>query len=77
MFKFKLNAVDKNTKARAGTIETSNGKIDTPVFMPVGTVGSVKGISPHDLYEIGAEIILGNTYHLHLRPGEDVVAYFG
>lgn len=77
MFKFTLKAVDKDTKARAGVIETSHGKIHTPVFMPVGTVGSVKGISPHDLYDIGAEVILGNTYHLHLRPTEDVVQHFG
>jgi len=45
--------------------------------MPVGTVGSVKTLTPHELYDIGATIILGNTYHLHLRPGEDIVEYFG
>ena len=77
MFRFELECKDNLTKARAGLIETGHGKIHTPIFMPVGTVGSVKAISPHDLYEIGAEIILGNTYHLHLRPGEDVVEHFG
>lgn len=77
MFSFNLQDKDPVTKARTGTITTSHGEIHTPVFMPVGTVGSVKGISPHDLYEMGAEIILGNTYHLHLRPSEEVVDYFG
>jgi queuine tRNA-ribosyltransferase len=51
--------------------------VETPVFMPVGTQGSVKSLSPHDLEDLGAEIILGNTYHLHLRPGEDLVARLG
>ncbi|UOD35469.1 tRNA guanosine(34) transglycosylase Tgt [Deferribacteraceae bacterium V6Fe1] len=77
MFSFTLEHKDTRTKARAGLIKTSHGEIHTPIFMPVGTVGSVKAISPHDLYEIGAEIILGNTYHLHLRPGEEVVEKFG
>lgn len=77
MFSFNLEKIDSITKARAGTIKTSHGEIHTPIFMPVGTVGSVKGISPHDLKELGAEIILGNTYHLHLRPTEEVVNHFG
>ena len=77
MFSFKLDKEDKNSSARAGTITTPHGVIHTPMFMPVGTVGSVKGIAPDDLNAIGAEIILGNTYHLHLRPGEDIVASFG
>ena len=75
MFHFKLKHTDNF--ARTGEIETSHGKIQTPVFMPVGTKASVKGISPNDLDEMGAEIILNNTYHLYLRPGDDVVKHFG
>lgn len=74
---FVVDAKDKNCSARAGTIKTTHGIIETPIFMPVGTVGSVKTLTPDELYEIGATIILGNTYHLHLRPGEDIVAHFG
>ena len=59
--------------ARAGLLRTPHGVIPTPVFMPVGTVGSVKAIAPDDLAAIGAPIILGNTYHLYLRPGDDLV----
>lgn len=77
MFSFKLEKEDKNSSARAGVITTPHGVINTPMFMPVGTVGSVKGVAPDDLNAVGAEIILGNTYHLHLRPGEDTVASFG
>ncbi len=77
MFSFKLDKEDENSSARAGTISTPHGEIHTPMFMPVGTAGSVKGIAPDDLNAVGAEIILGNTYHLHLRPGEDTVAQFG
>lgn len=64
-------------KSRAATLETAHGVIETPVFMPVGTAGSVKAIAPDDLERIGAPIILGNTYHLHLRPGEELVARLG
>jgi queuine tRNA-ribosyltransferase len=63
--------------ARRGTVTTNHGTIETPVYMPVGTVGSVKAVSPKELEELGAEIILGNTYHLYLRPGENLVAKFG
>ena len=63
--------------ARAGIIKTPHGEIHTPVFMPVGTQATVKTLTPEDLEEIGAEIILGNTYHLYLRPGDDLVAKFG
>ena len=63
--------------ARRGRLHTAHGPVDTPVFMPVGTQGCVKGLSPHDLVDLGAEIILGNTYHLHLRPGEEIVAGLG
>ncbi len=63
--------------ARAGKLVTAHGVIPTPIFMPVGTVGSVKAIAPDDLAAIGAPIILGNTYHLYLRPGDELVARHG
>jgi queuine tRNA-ribosyltransferase len=75
MFEFELIASDG--PARAGRWHLPHGVVDTPCFMPVGTNGSVKGLAPSDLHEIGAQIVLGNTYHLHLRPGEDVVAKLG
>ncbi|MCF7904294.1 MAG: tRNA guanosine(34) transglycosylase Tgt [Candidatus Marinimicrobia bacterium] len=65
------------TKARAGEFETAHGKVKTPVFMPVGTVGSVKSLSPHDLVDTGSQVILGNTYHLLLLPGMDVIKSAG
>ena len=64
-------------KARAGVITTPHGEIHTPVFMPVGTQATVKTMTPEEVKAIGAEIILGNTYHLYLRPGDDLVAKFG
>ena len=64
-------------KARAGKIETPRGSIHTPIFMPVGTLGTVKAMTPEELKDIGAEIILGNTYHLHLRPSDSLVAKLG
>lgn len=64
-------------EARAGLLQTAHGTIPTPIFMPVGTVGSVKALGPDDLAAIGAPIILGNTYHLYLRPGDDLVARHG
>lgn len=67
----------KNGNARAGVITTPHGTIETPVFMPVGTQGTVKGMTKEELVELGSEIILGNTYHLHLRPGDDLIARFG
>lgn len=63
--------------ARAGLLRTAHGVIPTPIFMPVGTVGSVKAVAPDDLAAIGAPIILGNTYHLYLRPGDELVARRG
>ena len=66
-----------DTKARAGQIQTDHGSINTPVFMPVGTAGSVKSLSPVDLIETGSQIILGNTYHLLLRPGMDIMESAG
>jgi queuine tRNA-ribosyltransferase len=75
--KFHVLYKDSATNARAGRIETAHGSIDTPVFMPVGTAGSVKSISPDELEAMGARIILGNTYHLCLRPGDQRVARLG
>ncbi|PIE68929.1 MAG: tRNA guanosine(34) transglycosylase Tgt [Deltaproteobacteria bacterium] len=63
--------------ARAGTLITPHGIIKTPMFMPVGTLGTVKSLDPHDLYAMGAQIILGNTYHLYLRPGDAMIARRG
>ncbi|WP_293905100.1 MULTISPECIES: tRNA guanosine(34) transglycosylase Tgt [unclassified Sphingobacterium] len=72
--KFTLQAQDKLSKARAGVVETAHGPIQTPIFMPVGTAGTVKAIHQHELKnDIEAQIILGNTYHLYLRPGLDVL----
>jgi queuine tRNA-ribosyltransferase len=76
--KFTLQSTDKFSKARAGEIETAHGTIQTPIFMPVGTAGSVKGVHQHELKkEVEAQIILGNTYHLYLRPGLDVIQAAG
>ena len=72
--KFDLIARDKSSSARAGLLQTAHGEIHTPIFMPVGTVGSVKGVYHRDLRDdIRAQIILGNTYHLYLRPGLDIL----
>nr|WP_242967399.1 tRNA guanosine(34) transglycosylase Tgt [Fastidiosipila sanguinis] len=69
--------IDKKTGARLGVLHTPNGSFKTPMFMPVGTAASVKGISPRELEEMGAGVVLSNTYHLWLRPGEDVVKEAG
>src|SRR6266446_4618321 len=74
---FELLKRDTRTKARLGRVTTRHGVVDTPVFMPVGTQGSVKAVDPRELREAGAQIILGNTYHLHIRPGLDVVRSAG
>ncbi|MDO8621067.1 MAG: tRNA guanosine(34) transglycosylase Tgt [Candidatus Levybacteria bacterium] len=76
-FNFKIIEKDNKTMARAGRITTFHGIVNTPAFTPVGTKATVKGMTPLDLKEIGAEILFGNTYHLHLRPGEDTVRSFG
>ena len=73
-FSFELIAQDE--KARLGKINTSRGSIDTPAFMPVGTLGTVKGIFTDDILETGSQIILGNTYHLMIRPGIEVLDKF-
>ena len=76
--KFKIEKTDTQTKARVGEMETAHGKIQTPIFMPVGTVGTVKAVHQRELKEdIKAEIILGNTYHLYLRPKLDVLEGVG
>lgn len=74
---FQLLATDPASKARLGTLQTSHGIVETPVFMPVGTQGTVKSVSPDELRAMDAQIILGNTYHLWLRPGTDVIDRFG
>ena len=74
---YNLIKQDKNTKARLGTIKTNYGVVSTPMFMPVGTKATVKGLSPEEVKETGAGIILANTYHLWLRPGEDLIAKAG
>src|SRR5258706_14076416 len=70
---FKLLRKDDHSLARLGRVVTRRGVIDTPVFMPVGTQGSVKALDPRELREMGAQIILGNTYHLHIRPGLEII----
>src|ERR1051326_858945 len=74
---FTLLATDPSSKARRGRIVTRHGVIETPAFMPVGTQGSVKAVSPRELREVGAQIILGNTYHLFVRPGLEVIRHVG
>ncbi|MBR5171333.1 MAG: tRNA guanosine(34) transglycosylase Tgt [Muribaculaceae bacterium] len=75
---YKVVATNKDTKARAGLISTDHGDIETPIFMPVGTVGSVKAVHMSELRDdIKAQIILGNTYHLYLRPGMDIIEQVG
>lgn len=75
--KFEVKHKLKNSRARAGVIKTPHGDVPTPSFIPVGTKATVKGIPSRDLKEIGADIVLANTYHLHLRPGEDTVKKMG
>ena len=78
MLEFKLHKTDTTgqTKARRGEVKLNHGVVQTPIFMPVGTYGSVKAMSPLELKEINAQIILGNTFHLWLRPGNDVISKF-
>jgi queuine tRNA-ribosyltransferase len=73
---FEFLAADPQSKARRGHLTTAHGVIDTPAFMPIGTQGSVKAVSPRELHELNAQIILGNTYHLFVRPGLDVIRHF-
>lgn len=73
MFNFELIKTSRGTKGRLGKITTSHGEIKTPVFMPVGTQATVKAMTPEELKDLGAQIILGNTYHLFLRPGHELI----
>ena len=74
---FELLKTDAHTKARLGRLTTTRGVIETPVFMPVGTQASVKALDPRELHEMGTQIILGNTYHLNIRPGLDIIRAAG
>jgi len=74
---FELLQTDSQTKARLGRLTTAHGIVDTPVFMPVGTQASVKALDPRELLEMGTQIILGNTYHLNIRPGLDILRAAG
>src|SRR5436190_10698069 len=74
---FEVSATDKSTKARLGRLKTGHGLIETPAFMPVGTQGTVKAVSSRELRELNTQIVLGNTYHLFVRPGLDVIRHFG
>lgn len=76
-FKFELLKKDTSSNARLGRFYTPHGVVNTPVFMPVGTVGTVKAMTPHEVKDLGAEIILGNTYHLMLRPGHEIIRQLG
>jgi queuine tRNA-ribosyltransferase len=77
MSEFTITCKPETGRARTGILKTCHGLVETPVFMPVGTLGTVKALSAEELKEIGAQIILGNTYHLYLRPGIDVIDRFG
>ena len=71
---FEVQSRDPNSRARTGLITTAHGSIETPVFMPVGTRGTVKALTPDEVRDHGAQIILGNTYHLYLQPGHELIA---
>ena len=74
---YELIAEDKKTGARAGLLHTPHGTFKTPMFMPVGTQATVKTVTPEELEDMGAQIILSNTYHLFLRPGTDLIREAG
>ena len=76
-FSFELQHIEKHTGARAGVFHTPHGDVLTPVYMPVGTQATVKGVFPRDLKEAGSSIVLSNTYHLYMRPGDEIVAKAG
>jgi queuine tRNA-ribosyltransferase len=77
IFQFDITARCKATRARTGRLQTPRGTVETPVFMPVGTLGTVKSVAPEELEDAGARMILGNAYHLYLRPGVEVIERFG
>src|SRR6266700_7901917 len=74
---FEVLTQDLQSKARCGRLTTAHGAVHTPAFMPIGTQGTVKAVTPRELRELKAQIILGNTYHLFVRPGIDVIQHFG
>jgi queuine tRNA-ribosyltransferase len=76
-FRFSVEHADRETAARAGVWQTPHGAVETPAFMPVGTIGSVKGLTPDQLREAGVQMVLANTYHLALRPGPETIADLG
>lgn len=76
-YPFTLTCESTDSRARCGVLSTYHGPVETPVFMPVGTQGTVKGVLPRDLMALGYRLILGNTYHLHLRPGEELLRAAG
>ena len=77
MLDFKVLTADPTSHARRGTLTLNHGVVQTPIFMPVGTYGTVKGVMPRSLHDMGAQIILGNTFHLWMRPGLDIMKSFG
>jgi len=77
MLQFQILATDPTSHARRARLTLNHGVVETPIFMPVGTYGTVKGVMPRSLHEMGAQIILGNTFHLWMRPGLDVIRTFG
>src|SRR6059058_3984805 len=77
MASFTFRVTHRDGCARRGILTTAHGEVETPAFMPVGTQGAVKGVTHRDLESLGVEILLGNTYHLHLRPGDDRIARLG
>lgn len=77
VIRYELIKEEKHTGARLGKLHTPHGTFDTPMYMPVGTLATVKGLSPEELKDMGAQVVLSNTYHLWLRPGDDLVAEAG
>jgi queuine tRNA-ribosyltransferase len=73
----KFDLLARDGQARRGTLTLAHGVVETPVFMPVGTYGAVKSVTPDEVKALGAQIILGNTFHLWLRPGMEVISAFG
>src|SRR5882724_2626914 len=76
-FRFSVEHVERATAARAGVWQTPHGAVETPAFMPGGTLGSVKGLTPDPLREAGVQMVLANTHHLALRPGAEIIADLG
>ena len=74
---FKIEKKLKNGLGRAGVLKTAHGEIHTPAFVPVGTKATIKSLNPDQVRELGAEVVLGNTYHLYLQPGDELVARAG